>query len=66
MPYTTARLMDLLSEEAIPFTLPTMRHLMEIPMPTWAGLTAHQAGTTMETLSPRHFWQALISLLQTK
>ena len=58
--------MDLLSEEAIPFTLPTTRHLMEIPIPTLAGFTAHQAGTTMETLSPRHFWQALISLLQTK
>ena len=60
MPYTTVRLMDLLSEEAMIFILPTTRHPIPIPILTLAGLTAHQAGTTMETLSARHFWQGLI------
>ena len=67
-PYTTAPLliMDLLSEMALTFTLPTTRHPIAIPMPTLAILTAHQAGTAMEPPSLRHFWQALILLLQTK
>ena len=63
IPYTTARLMDLLSEQAGTFTLPTTRHPVAVPIPTLAKLTAHQAGTTMETPSPRHFWLALILLL---
>ena len=50
------------------FTLPTMRHPVAIPMPALAGLTAHQAGTTMEAPSPEHFWQeeVIIILLQMK
>ena len=58
--------MDLLSVEAMTFTLPTMRHLVAVPIPTLAGLTAHQAGTAIKAPSPTHFWQALIGLLQTK
>ena len=58
--------MDLLSVGAMTFTLPTTRHPVVIPMSTLAGLTAHQVGTAMEALSLRHFWQALIRLLQTK
>ena len=58
--------MDLLSEEAGTFTLPTTRHPVAVTMPTLAILTAHQVGTAMEAPSPRHFWQALISLLPTK
>ena len=68
IPYTTARLMDLLSDMAGTYTLSTRRHLVAVPMPTLVILTAHQAGTTMETPSPRHFWQeeVIIILLQTK
>ena len=70
MPYTIARLiiMDLLSEEAMTFTLSTTRHLVAVTLPTLVILTAHRAGTTMETPSPRHFWQeeVIIILLQTK
>ena len=64
----TARLMDLLSVEAMTFTLPTTRHLVAGPIPTLAMITAHQVGTAMETPSPRHFWQeeAIINLHQTK
>ena len=64
----TARLMDLLSVEAMTFTLPTTRHLVADPIPTLAMITAHQVGTGMETPSPRHFWQeeAIINLHQTK
>ena len=58
--------MDLLSVGAMTFTLSTTRHPVAIPMPTLAGLTAHQLGIAMEAPLPRHFWQALISLLQTK
>ena len=60
--------MDLLSEEAMTFTLPTTRQLAAVPIPTLAILTAHQAGTTMETPSPGHFWQeeVIFILLQTK
>ena len=60
--------MDLRSEEAVTFTLPTTRHPVAIPMPTLAVLTAHQAGTTMEAPSPEHFWQeeVIIILLQIK
>ena len=60
--------MDLFSEMAGTFTLPTTRHPIPIPILTLAINTAHQAGTTMETLSPRHFWQeeAIIILLQMK
>ena len=60
--------MGLLSEEAMTFTLPTMRHPVAIPMPALAGLTAHQAGTTMEAPSPERFWQeeVIIILLQMK
>ena len=67
-PYTTARLMDLYSEEAMTFTLPTMRHPIPIPRPTLAILTVHRAGTTMEAPSPKHFWkeEVIIILLQTK
>ena len=66
MPYTTARLMDLLSEEAMIFILPTTRHPMEIPILSLVMLTAHQVGTAMEAAPPTLFWQALILLLQTK
>ena len=64
----TARLMDLLSVEAMTFTLTTTRHLVADPKPTLAMITAHQVGTAMETPSPRHFWQeeAIINLHQTK
>ena len=62
-PYTTARLMDLLSEEAMTFTLPTTRHPVAIPMPTLAILTAHQAGTTLETPSPERFWQEEVIII---
>ena len=64
--YTTVRLMDLLSEEAgtLPFT--TTRHPVAVPILTLAGSTVHQVATAMEAPLPRHFWQALISLLQTK
>ena len=50
------------------FTLPTTRHPVAVPMPTLAILTAHRAGTTMETPSPRYFWQGevIIILHQTK
>ena len=48
------------------FTLPTMRHPVDIPILTLAIPTAHQVGTAMEAPPPGHFWQALISLLQTK
>ena len=58
--------MDLLSEEAMTFTLSTTRHLVAVPIPTLAILTAHQVGTAVEAPSLRHFWQALIRLLQTK
>ena len=60
--------MDLLSLEAMTFTLPTTRHLVAVPIPTLAMITAHQVGTAMETPSPRHFWQeeAIINLHQTK
>ena len=58
--------MNLFSVEAMTFTLPTTRHPVAVPLLTLAGLTAHQVGTAMEAPSPRHFWQALISLLQTK
>ena len=60
--------MDLFSEEAVTFILPTMRHLVAFPVPTLAILTAHQTGTTMEAPSPGHFWQeeVIIILLQMK
>ena len=60
--------MDLFSEEAMTFILPTMRHLVAVPGPTLAIPTAHQAGTTSEAPSPRHFWQeeVIITLLQMK
>ena len=58
--------MDLLSVQAMTFTLTTTRHLVAIPMPTLAILTAHQVGTAIKAPSPGHFWQALIALLQTK
>ena len=68
IPYTTARLMDLLSEEAMTFTLPTTRHPVAIPRPTLAILTVHRAGTSMEAPSRRHFWQeeVIMVLHQTK
>ena len=68
IPYTTARLMDLLSVEAMTFSLPTMRHLTAIHSLTLVILIAHQVGTTMEALSPTHFWQegVVIILHQTK
>ena len=55
--------MDLLSEEAMTFTLPTTRHLVAVPMLTLAILTAHQTGTTMEATSPGHFWQAEVIII---
>ena len=58
--------MDLFSVEAMTFTLPTTRHPVAVPLLTLAILTAHQVGTAMEAPSPTHFWQALITLLQTK
>ena len=48
------------------FTLPTTRHPVAIPMLTLVILTVHRVGTAMEAPLPRHFWQAPISLLQTK
>ena len=65
-PYATARLMDLLSVEAM--TLSFTIHLVAIPMPTLAILTAHRAGTTTQAPSPGHFWQeeVIIVLLQMK
>ena len=60
--------MDLLSEEAMTFTLPTTRYPVAVPLPALAGLTAHRAGTAMEAPSPGHFWQeeVMIILLQMK
>ena len=58
--------MDLLSEQAMTFTLLTTRHLVAVPIPILAINTAHQVGTAMEAPSPILFWQAPISLLQTK
>ena len=58
--------MDLLSVEAMTLTLSTTRHPVAVPILTLAGLTAHQVGTAMEAPSPTHFWEALVSLLQTK
>ena len=60
--------MDLFSETAMTFTLPITRHPVAVPKPTLVILTAHQVGTTMETPSPRHFWQeeVIIILHQTK
>ena len=68
IPYTNARIVDLLSEEAMTLTLLTTRHPVAVPMPTLAILTAHRAGTTTEAPSPRHFWQeeVIIILLQMK
>ena len=48
------------------FTLLTTRHLVAVPIPILAINTAHQVGTAMEAPSPILFWQAPISLLQTK
>ena len=58
--------MDLLSVKAMTFALSTTHHPVAVPILLLALPTAHQAGTAMEAPSPRHFWQALISLLQTK
>ena len=55
--------MDLLSVEAMTFTLSTTRHPVAVPMPTLAGLTAHQAGTTMEAPSPKRFWQEEVIII---
>ena len=66
MPYTIARLMDLLSEAAMTFTLPATRHPIPIPILTLVILTAYQVGTAMEAPPQILFWQALILLLQTK
>ena len=55
--------MDLLSVEAMTFTLSTTRHPVAVPMPTLAGLTAHQAGTTMEAPSPERFWQEEVIII---
>ena len=67
-PYTTARIMDLFSVEAMTFTLPTTRHPVAVPLPTLAILTAHRAGITTQAPSPGHFWQeeVMIILLQIK
>ena len=67
MPYTTARLMDLLSVGAMTFTFTTTRHPVVVPILTLVLVTVYRVGTAMEAPSPEvHFWQALISLLQTK
>ena len=58
--------MDLPSEMALTFTLPTTRHQVANLILTLAGSTAHLAGTALEAPSPRHFWQALILLHKTK
>ena len=60
--------MDLPSDMALTFTLPTTRHPVAVPMPTLAGLTAHRAGITTQAPSPGHFWQeeVIIVLLQMK
>ena len=58
--------MDLLSVEAMTFTLSTTRHPVAVPILTLAGSTAHQVGTAVEAPSPTHFWQVLSGLLQTK
>ena len=68
IPYRIAILifMGLLLEVDMTFTLPATHHPVAVPIPTLVMLTVHQAGTAMEAPSPGHFWQALISLLQTK
>ena len=60
--------MDLCSEGAGTLLFTTSRHPVAVPIPTLVILTAHQVGTTMETPSPRHFWQeeVIIILHQTK
>ena len=56
--------MDLFSEEAMTFSLSTMRHLVVVPVPDLVIRTAHQTGTTMEAPSPGHFWpEEVISIL---
>ena len=47
--------MDLPSEMALTFTLPTTRHQVAVPTPTLTMITAHQVGTAMEAPSPGHF-----------
>ena len=60
--------MDLPSEMALTFTLPTTRHPVAIPMPTLAIITAHRAAITTQAPSPGHFWQeeVMFILLQMK
>ena len=62
----TARLVDQNSGQAMTLKLSTTRHPVAIPMLTLVILTVHQVGTALEAPLLRHFWQALISLLQTK
>ena len=56
--------MDPRSEEAM--TLPLTMHLVALALLTLVLLTAHRVGTATEAPLPVHFWQALISSLQTK
>ena len=67
-PYTTARLLDLFSEIPRTFTLLTTHYPAAVPILTLAILTAHQAGTTMETPSATHSCteEMIIILFQTK
>ena len=60
--------MDLFLEMAGTFILQTKRHPTYNLTLTLVILTAHQAGTTTEALSPGHFWQeeVIIILHQTK
>ena len=54
MPYTIARLMDLLLVEAMTLELSTTRHPVVVPVLFLAILTPHQEGTAMEVPSARH------------
>ena len=57
MPYTIARLMDLLLVEAMTYILSTTRHPVAIPTLILAILTAHQAGTAIKTSLPTHSYK---------
>ena len=54
MPYTIARLMDLLLVEAVTLELSTTRHPVVVPILFLAILTPHQEGTAIEVPSATH------------
>ena len=65
VPYALTITMGLHSEEDLTFTFPTTRRPIAILTATLAILTAHREGTAPAP-SPKHSWQELTSLHQTK